>query len=73
MKKTPIFIIFLVVIIAVYDFYIITTEGKSESISAVLIKWSYEYPSIPFLLGFVSGHLFWRMKDKDVYGNISKD
>lgn len=67
MKKTVIFCIFLVVAITVFDFYIIAAEGKQASISATIIRWSYEYPSIVFLLGFVCGHLFWRMKDKDVY------
>lgn len=69
MKKiTPYFIMILVVIIAVYDFWIIAEQGKSESVSATIIRWSYEYPSIPFLLGFTCGHLWWRMKDRDVYG-----
>lgn len=69
MKKTYYFIIGLVIIIAGYDFFIIETEGKEASISAVLIRWSYEYPSISFLTGFVAGHVFWRMKDKDVFGD----
>ncbi len=67
-KITPYFILATVVIIAAYDFWIIAEAGKQQSISAVLIRWSHEYPSIPFLLGFLCGHLFWRMKDKDVYG-----
>lgn len=71
MKKiTPYFIILLVAAIVVFDFWIIARDGKPESISATLIRWSYEYPSIPFLLGFTCGHLFWRMKDKDVYGGL---
>lgn len=70
MKKiTPYFIIILVAAIVIYDFYIIAAQGKTESVSATLIRWSHEYPSIPFLLGFTAGHLFWRMKDKDVYGD----
>lgn len=69
MKKTYYFIIGLVIIIAGYDFFIIQAEGKEASISAVLIRWSYEYPSIPFLFGFIAGHLFWKMKDKDVFGD----
>lgn len=72
MKKTFIFIIGLVVAVAVFDVYIIAEAGKTESISATIIRWSHDYPSIPFLLGFVCGHLFWRMKDKDVYGEKGK-
>lgn len=72
MRKTTIFSILLVIVVAVFDVYIIADEGKTASISATLIRWSHEYPSIPFLLGFVCGHLFWRMKDKDVYGEEKK-
>ena len=73
MKKiTPYFIIGTIVIIAVYDFWIIATQGKSESVSATMIRWSYDYPSFTFLMGFTFGHLFWKMKDKDVHGEGKK-
>lgn len=68
MKKiTPYFIIVMVVIIAVYDFWIISAQGPQESISATYIRWSYEYPSIVFLTGFTMGHLNWRMRDNRVF------
>jgi len=63
-SKTVIFIMVMVVSIIAFDFYIIFDEGATESISAYIIRWSHEYPSIPFLVGFVAGHLFWRMSDK---------
>ena len=66
-KITTYFIITLVIAIAIFDFWIIEDAGKYHSVSATLIRWAHNYPSIPFLLGFTSGHLFWRMKDKDVY------
>jgi hypothetical protein len=66
MSKTVLFILFLVVSIVVFDFYIIESMGSAESISAYIIRWSHAYPSIPFLLGFVCGHLFWCMDDKRV-------
>lgn len=66
MSKTVIFILFMVVSITVFDFYIVFAEGAQESISAYIIRWSKEFPSIPFLIGFVCGHLFWRMSDKRV-------
>lgn len=65
--KTVIFILFMVVSVAVFDAYIIFTEGSQESISAYIIRWSHDYPSIPFLMGFLAGHLWWRMSDKRVY------
>ena len=67
MTKSGIFIVLTVVAVAIFDFWVIAVDGKPASISATLIRWSYEYPSISFLLGFVCGHLFWRMKDKDVF------
>ena len=70
MKKiTPYFIILTIIVIAVYDFYIIAVQGKAESVSATMIRWSHEYPSFTFLMGFTFGHLFWRMKKVDVYGD----
>lgn len=62
---TVIFIIFLVAAIAVFDVWVIIKKGKQESISAYIIRWSKQYPSIPFLLGYVMGHLTWSMADKD--------
>jgi len=66
MKKTPIFILLMVASIIIFDFYIIYDEDATQSISAYIIRWSHDYPSIPFLVGFVAGHLFWRMPDKRV-------
>jgi L-lactate permease len=72
MNLTVAFIIFLVVIIAIFDVYIIAKKGKQESISAHIIRISHKYPSIPFLIGFTAGHLFWRMYDVAVYGEVLK-
>ena len=66
MSKTVIFIIFMLASIVIFDFYIVFDEGATESISAYIIRWSHEYPSIPFLIGFTAGHLFWRMSDARV-------
>jgi hypothetical protein len=63
---TKIFTLVSLVIIIVFDVYIILKEGKASSISATIINWSHEYPSIPFGSGFLCGHLFWRMKDADL-------
>jgi hypothetical protein len=72
MNLTVAFIIFLVVIIAIFDVYIIAKKGKQESISAHIIRMSHQYPSIPFLIGFVAGHLWWRMSDVAVWGEVLK-
>lgn len=63
MKKYTVWFIAAVVILSIgYDFWIIETSGKQDSISWTIIKWSYEYPIITFATGFLCGHLFWRMK-----------
>jgi len=63
----------MVAAIAIFDIYIIAKKGKTESISAHLIRYAKKFPSIPFLFGFVAGHLFWRMPDKDVEIEEEKD
>jgi hypothetical protein len=62
-KLTTYVILAIIALIAIYDVFIIATEGKEVSISWVMIEWSYKYPSFSFLMGFTMGHLFWRMKD----------
>jgi hypothetical protein len=57
----------LIFIIAVFDIWIIAKSGKSASISAYIIRLSHKYPSIPFLLGYLAGHLTWRMPDASVF------
>jgi hypothetical protein len=59
------FVVALFVSIAVYDVWVISTAGKDASISQVLIDYAYAYPSFPFIMGFIMGHIFWRMPDKE--------
>jgi hypothetical protein len=72
-KMTVIFILIVGVAIAVFDLYIIQVGGKEASISQTIILWSYEYPSVTFLLGFVCGHLFWRMRSNKGFEKIDKE
>jgi type III secretory pathway component EscT len=65
MNTTVIFIVSVGLLIAIFDVYIIAKKGKTESISAHIIRVSHKYPSIPFLLGFLCGHLFWSMNTAD--------
>jgi hypothetical protein len=62
---TILFIFIIVASIAIFDVWIIMKKGKQESISAHIIRASHKYPSIPFLAGFVCGHLFWSMRQAD--------
>jgi hypothetical protein len=64
-KLTYYFLGILVCVIAFFDVYVIMEGGKESSISHVLIELTYEYPSISFLLGFVCGHIVWRMRSTE--------
>jgi hypothetical protein len=68
MNLTITFMIAGVVIVALFDVYIILKKGKSESISAHVIRGSHKYPLLVLLCGMVLGHLFWNMKTVDIYG-----
>lgn len=63
----------IVAIIAIYDVVVIMKKGKYNSISAWMIRTSYKYPSVVFIigfgLGFIAGHLYWEMPDKNVWDN----
>lgn len=66
-NKTLIFIVTTLLAITLWDLYAINGGGKEASISHMLIELSYEYPSVSFLIGFVMGHLFWRMKETKIF------
>ena len=72
MSKTVIFILFMVSAIVIFDFYIVFAEGATASISAQIIRWSREFASIPFLVGFVAGHLFWNTDKSRIYKDDKK-
>lgn len=62
-KVTPIFIFSTIVLIAIYDVFIILNQGNQESISAHILSMGEVTPFIPALLGFTFGHLTWPNKD----------
>lgn len=65
MSQTDIFVIGTIVLIGLFDFYIIIKNGKQASVSAWFIRNAKKYASIAFLMGFVMGHLFWPMSEFD--------
>ena len=70
MNLTLIFIISIVIIVAVFDVWIIFKKGKSESVSAHIIRISKKLPLVTLLVGILLGHLFWSMKTDDIYKEI---
>jgi hypothetical protein len=72
-KKITMYVTILSVIgLLVYDGVIVFMYGQSASVSAMIIKWSYQQPSMVFFCGFVCGHLFWRMRDSKLTKAITK-
>lgn len=61
-KLTAIFTICIILIIAIFDVYVIVNGGTEASISHLIITWSYKYPIFTFMFGVVCGHLFWRVR-----------
>lgn len=62
-RITAIFVGVSLVVILGYDLLAIMQGGNEATISHLVITLSYQYPPIPFLVGFVMGHLFWRMSE----------
>ncbi len=65
MTLTAIFMIVSLLIIALFDVWIIYKKGKKESISAYVIRGSKQYPLVVLLFGILLGHLFWSMDSFD--------
>lgn len=55
---TEIVIIVITVLILVWDGYLYADKKDGNSITQVVIKWSTKIPFIPFVFGFLMGHLF---------------
>jgi len=64
-KYTYMFIGIMIVSITIYDVYAIFVGGTQATISWAMIDWAYKYPLFPFIMGLLSGHLFWRMPGYD--------
>lgn len=76
-KKVTFFVIpALIVLILIYDVWVIIQGGPEASISALLIKSAYEMPFMVYCIGLFNGilvgHLFWRMKSNDMTKEIDK-
>lgn len=59
MDTTALGIFIIVGIIFIYDGYLLMFKGYEATISWTLYTWALKFPVIPFLIGFVMGHLFW--------------
>jgi len=69
MNLTTLFIVSAALAAIIFDVYAIIKKGKSESISAHIIRTSFKTPLVVLLFGILLGHLFWSMKTEDIYKN----
>jgi hypothetical protein len=57
-RKTTIWLVGIaVLVLALWD-VLAFVFGKNATISVVITDWSYYTPWVPFVLGFLCGHLF---------------
>ena len=63
-KYTVIFIGTVIFSIIIYDITTMINGGVETSISYTMIHWGYDYPVFAFVMGFVMGHLFWKISEK---------
>lgn len=57
---TMIVLLFVSVLLIVYDFYAYWSFGQESTISMYLFDISKKFPIVPFGIGVIMGHLFWQ-------------
>jgi hypothetical protein len=58
-KVSKVFIAAVTVIVIIYDIVAFSLQPNDGTISFSMWQLSQEYPPIPLLWGFISGHFFW--------------
>lgn len=49
----------------IYEIWAIATHKKGETLSEAMWRWSKKYPYVPFFVGLLMGHLFWKKNEED--------
>jgi hypothetical protein len=66
-------VIGVIAVILIYDVFAIHFGGVESSVSQIVIEWSYAVPAFTFSIGFIMGHLFWRLRDNSKTSKLGKD
>ena len=61
---TRMLIVFIILVVALWDCYVLYQGQQQATFSVVIYESSKKWPVIPFVLGFLCGHIFWQ-----VYGD----
>jgi hypothetical protein len=56
-------IVAVVVLGAIYDIIAAVVGGQESTISVIVWNVSLKHPVIPFAVGVLCGHLFWRLSE----------
>lgn len=46
-------------IVWIWDWYVIVKGQPRETVSATVLEWSQQWPILPLLCGIIIGHIFW--------------
>lgn len=57
-KKTTLIFLMSLLLLSLYDLHLFSL--KEVTFSQLIWEWSKEMPIVPFLGGFVCGHLWWK-------------
>lgn len=57
MNRTRWFMVIIAAVITVFDVWTLSTQGYETTISWQTLVISKQWPVVPFLLGFLAGHL----------------
>jgi hypothetical protein len=55
-----IFLLAISAVVMIFDIYMFARHGEENTISYVILHASMSNPIIPFTVGILMGHLFWR-------------
>lgn len=58
---TRMLVVSIVAVVAAWDVYVIYQGQQEATFSVVLYESSRRWPVIPFVLGFLCGHVFWQI------------
>jgi len=58
---TRMLVVFIVAVVAAWDVYVIYQGQQEATFSVVLYESSRRWPVIPFVFGFLCGHVFWQI------------
>lgn len=50
----------IVLIVILWDIWLASDKTEGNTISEIITRLAYKYPLIPFALGMLAGHWFWK-------------